>query len=240
VSAARGCYSSARACGGRVWHAERHAQRLARDARLLGLGEVDAASVLALLQELALPTRDGADTRVRVEVQLDGVFGIRVAGTSSPIGDDAPTWRCVAAAAAHPGASPTSSAKRSDRSLYEAAFAAAREAGVEEALLFDAVGRLVEGTRSNVIVVRRDGAVVTPALESGAQAGLARGLLIERVALLREAAVSREELATSREILATNAVRGVRPVLSFDGLPVGDGQPGPWAARLEHAFRRDC
>ena len=240
MSAAGGCYSSARACGGRVWHAERHAQRLARDARLLGLGEVDTAGVLALLHELALPTRDGADTKIRIEAQRDAVLGIRIVGTSNPIGDDAPTWRCVAAAAAHPGASPTSSAKRSDRSFYEAAFAAARDAGVEEALFFDTASRLVEGTRSNVIVVRRDGAVVTPALDSGAQAGIARGLLLERVALLREAEVSRAELAAAREILATNAVRGVRPLLAFDGMPVGDGEPGPWAARLEHVFRRDC
>jgi len=35
-------------------------------------------------------------------------------------------------------------------------------------------------------------------------------------------------------------VRGVRPVIAFDGRPVGDGKPGPWAARLDHAFRRDC
>ncbi len=235
-----GCYSSARARGGRVWHAERHAQRLARDAHLLALGEVDLAGVLALLHELALPTREGPDTKIRVEVQRDAALGIRLVGTSSPIRDEALTWRCVTAAVAHPGASPTSGVKRSDRSLYEVAFATAREAGVDEALLFDAAGRLVEGTRSNVIVVHRDGAIVTPPIESGAQAGIARGLLLERVPLLREAVVSRKELGAAREILATNAVRGVRPVLAFDGLPVGDGEPGPWAARLEHAFLRDC
>jgi branched-chain amino acid aminotransferase len=223
-----------------VWHAERHAQRLARDARLLGLGEVDRAGVLALLHALALPTRDGPDAKLRVEAQRDALLGIRIAGSSSPIGDEAPTWRCVTAAVLHFGASTTSSAKGSGRSLFEAAFAAAREAGVDEALLLDAAGRLVEGTRSNVIVVGPDGAPVTPALACGAQAGVARSLLLERVPLLREAEVSRAELAAAHEILATNAVRGVRPVIALDGRPVGDGKPGPWAARLDHAFRRDC
>jgi branched-subunit amino acid aminotransferase/4-amino-4-deoxychorismate lyase len=223
-----------------VWHAERHAQRLARDARLLGLGEVDTAGVLALLHELALPTRDGPDAKARVEAQRDAGPGIRLAGTSTPIGDEAPTWRCVTASVLHAGASPTSSAKGSDRSLFEAAFAAAREAGADEALLLDAAGRLVEGTRSNVIVVARNGALVTPALGCGAQAGVTRSLLLERVPLLREAEVSRADLAAAREILATNAVRGVRPVTALDGHPVGDGQPGPWATRLDHAFRRDC
>ena len=240
MSEPAGCYSGARACGGRVWHAERHTQRLARDARLLGLGEVDTARVLALLDALALPTRDGPDAKLRVEAQPDALLGIRLSGTSSPIGAEAPTWRCVAAAVVHPGASPVSSAKGSDRSLFEAAFSAAHEAGVDEALLFDAADRLVEGTRSNLIVVRDDGAVVTPSLACGAQAGIARGILLEHVPLLREAEVSRAELAAAREVLAINAVRGVRPVIAFDGRPVGDGKPGPWAARLDHAFRRDC
>ena len=235
-----GCDSSARACNGRVWHAERHAQRLARDARLLGLGALDTAGVLALLHELALSTCDRPDAKVRVEAQADALLGVRLAGTSSPIGDEEPTWRCVAAAVVHPGASPTSSAKRSDRSLYEAAFATAREADVDEALLFDAAGRLVEGTRSNVIVVGRDGAVVTPALACGAQDGIARSLLLERVPLLREAEVSRAQLAAAREILATNAVRGVRPVIALDGRPVGDGKPGPWSQRLDLLLEEDC
>ena len=165
---------------------------------------------------------------------------VRLAGTSTPLGYEAPTWVCVAAAVVHPGASPTSSAKCSDRALYEAAFAAAHQTGADEALLFDAAGRLVEGTRSNVIVVHGDGAIVTPPLASGAQAGIARALLLERVATLREAEVSRAELAEAREILAINAVRGVRPVRVFDGRPVGDGNCGPWATRLDHAFRRDC
>jgi branched-subunit amino acid aminotransferase/4-amino-4-deoxychorismate lyase len=235
-----GCYSSTRACGGRAWHAERHVRRLARDARLLGFGEVDASAALELLRALARPTRDGADLKVRVDAQPDAVLGVRVSGASSPIGDEAPTWRCVAAAVVHPGASPTSSAKRSDRALFEAAFAAAREAGVDETLLFDVADRLVEGSRSNVIVVGRDGALVTPALDCGAQAGIARTLLLERIPQLREAVVSRTELNAAREILAINAVRGVRPVIEFDGRAIGDCMPGPWAARLDRAFRRDC
>lgn len=240
MSGPTGCYSSARACHGRVWHAERHARRLARDARLLGLGQLDTAGVLELLHQLALPTRGGPDAKLRVDAQPDAHLGIRLSATSTPIGDEAPAWRCVAAAVTHPGASPISSVKGRDRSLFEAAFAGARETGADEALLFDAAGRLVEGTRSNLIVVRRDGSVVTPSLACGAQAGIARAILLEQLPLLREAEVSRDELATAREILATNAVRGVRPVIALDGHPVGDGRPGPWSARLDHAFHGDC
>ena len=239
MSGAASCYSSARASGGQVWHAARHAQRLARDARLLGLGDVDEAAVLMLLRELALPTRDGPDLKIRIEAQADARLGIRLDATTTPIGKEAPAWRCATASVVHPGASPTSSAKRSDRSLYEAALAAAPEAGVDEVFLFDVANRLVEGARSNLIVVCGDGALATAPLSCGPQAGVARGLLIERVPLLREAAISRGDLAAAREILATNAVRGVLPVIACDGRPVGDGKPGPWAARLAAAFQDD-
>lgn len=240
MSEAGGCYSSARANGGQVWLAARHAQRLARDARLLGLGDVDEAGVLDLLSALALPTRGGPDAKIRIDAHFDPELAIRLSGTSSPIGAESPTWRCVAAIVAHPGASPTSSAKRSDRALYDAAFVAAREAGVDEALLFDAADRLVEGTRSNLIVVRDDAAIVTPPLACGAQAGIARALLLERIPQLREADVTRAELAAAIEIIACNAVRGVRPVVALEGRAVGDGRPGPCAERLAVAFASAC
>ena len=37
-------------------------------------------------------------------------------------------------------------------------------------------------------------------------------------------------------ILATNAVRGVRAIVCFDGCPVGDGRAGAWAECLAHVF----
>ena len=46
-SSGRGCYSTGRFAGGRVRYGERVVRRLARDARTLGLGEVDEALCLA-------------------------------------------------------------------------------------------------------------------------------------------------------------------------------------------------
>jgi D-alanine transaminase len=64
-------------------------------------------------------------------------------------------------------------------------------------------------------------------------------LLLERVRLLSEAEIPRHEVAAAQEILATNAVRGVLPVIEWDGRPVGGGSPGPWAARLAAALEDD-
>ena len=234
-----GCYTSARATHGRVWHAALHAQRLARDARLLGLGEIDPAEVLRMLAELAAPTRAGGDAKLRIEARREA-GRLRLVGACQPLDPDPPAWRAVSAPCRHAGASPTSRAKTTARARYEEALEAARRAGVDEALLFDATGFLVEGGRTNLLVERSDGALVTPPLARGAQAGVARQVLLERVPALCEADVAAAELASAREILATNAVRGVRPIVVLDGRAVGHGCPGRWAEQLARAFQLDC
>lgn len=230
-----GCYTSALATGGRVWHAERHARRLARDARLLGLGEVDEAAALRLLRELAAPTRGGGDAKLRLEARREA-GALRLLASSQPLEADPATWLAISAPRRHGGASRSSRAKTTARALYDEASEAARRAGAAEALLFDAAGFLVEGARTNVVVALRDGALVTPPLARGAQAGVARELLLERVGELAEADVAGAELAAARAILAINAVRGVRAIVRLDGRAVGDGCAGAWAERLARAF----
>ena len=233
----RGCFTSARASGGRAWYAARHARRLARDAQLLGLGEIEPGLALRLLDELAAPTRGGGgDLKLRLEAWRDPDGAPRLRGSARVLEEDAPTWRAIVAPAPHPGPTATSTAKTTDRSLYDAALAAARAAEADEALLCDAAGFLVEGARTNLVVALADGSLVTPPLARGAQAGVAREILLEHVAELREAEVSRAALASARELIAVNAVRGARAITSLDGRPLGDGQPGPWSARLDRAL----
>jgi branched-subunit amino acid aminotransferase/4-amino-4-deoxychorismate lyase len=227
------CYTGARASGGRVWHAERHARRLARDARLLGLGELDEASVLRLLDELAAPSRVGGELKIRIEAHRDAATGVRIRGAATALDPDRAPWRAIAAREPHPGASPTSRAKTTDRRIFEAALAAARAAGADEALFFDAGGFLVEGGRTSIVVVCADGGLRTPPLSRGGQAGIAREILLESVDELREADVTRAELASAREVVAVNAVRPARAVTSLDGHPLGvSARAGPWADRL--------
>jgi len=236
ASERRGCFTSARASGGRAWWAARHARRIARDARLVGLGEVDPGLALRLLAELAAPSRDGGDLKVRLVAQPDRDGAPCLRGGAISLAPDPAAWRAITAPAPHPGPSPTSAAKTTDRAYYDAALAAGR--GADEALCLDACGRLVEGCRTNLVVVLADGALATPPLARGAQAGIAREILLERCAELRERDVDRASLTAAREVVAVNAVRGARAVVAIDGSPVGDGRPGPWSARLGDALRR--
>jgi branched-subunit amino acid aminotransferase/4-amino-4-deoxychorismate lyase len=104
--------------------------------------------------------------------------------------------------------------------------------GVDEALLFDAAGYLVEGGRSSHVVVRADGSAVAPPLARGRVRSVALEIALEARALA-EGDVTLEELRRARELVALNAVRGARPILRLDGRPVGAGAAGPVARALE-------
>lgn len=221
-----------------MWWIERHVRRLVRDALCLGLPAPDPTACRRLLEELAAPSRVRGDLKVRVEAHVDAELGVRLRGAATELDPDRPVWRAIAAA--HPGPSLTSSAKSTDRSIYDPAIAAARAGGADEALLFDATGLLVEGARTNVIVHRAEAQLVTPPLGRGGQAGITREILLEIVPELIEDDVSLFDLRRAREVIAVNAVRGARAIIALDGHAIGGGRAGPWCERLAAALALDA
>ena len=169
---------------------------------------------------------------VRLQASRDGAGGVHLVGVPRALGPEGAPWTARVAAFAHHGPAPWGGAKVSGHPLLALARDAARTAGADEALLLDAAGYLVEGSRSSLVLVTADGALVTPPLRRGGVSGVARGLLLQAERELHEADVSREGLATARELVAVNAVRFAVPVTTLDGRPVGNGRPGPAAARL--------
>jgi len=232
VSRGAGCFTTTRATGGRVWQARRHAERLIRDARLLGLGELDSVACLAALAEWAATTSDGSRAIVRIEVRRDENGAPALIGSRRAWGDDPPVWRAATAPLAHPGPTPTSHIKSTDRSFYAAALDAARAAGGDDALLFDAAGFLVEGARTNLVVVHADGSLRTPPLARGGVAGIAREVLVAQLPELLEADSSAADVSAARELIAINAVRGARRVTHLDDRPIGCASAGPWSQQL--------
>ena len=120
---------------------------------------------------------------------------------------------------------------------------AAREAGAGEAILFDpATGLVTEGAATSFWVVDADGAIRVPPLGHAILPGCTRAALLEEMAQhgirAEERPVSLEELASAREAFITSAGSFVKPVLSIDGRPVADGQPGPVTRRLFEIFAR--
>ncbi len=212
---------------------ERHVARLCRDGRALGLPELDAARARRALCLLAArcPARDAA---ARLALSLDRAGALQLEGHCRPLEPEAVarSWSAISAAARHPGAGPASHCKSSQRELQDAALARARAAGADEALLFDAGDRLVEGARSNLCAVLASGELRTPPLARGAVAGIAREILLARMPELVEGDLPRGALGSLRELIALNALRGALSIRELDGARVGTGRVGPWARRL--------
>lgn len=119
---------------------------------------------------------------------------------------------------------------------------AAREAGALEAIMHDAAGIVTEGASTSVWIVDADGTLRTRPLSHAILPGCTRAALIMEMAdagiALEERAVSLAELRAAREIFLTAATTFVKPVLMLDGVPVGQGVPGPVAQKLFCIFIR--
>lgn len=232
----RGCYSTARWTGDGIRFAERHLARLARDAAALGIGDVDAATARRAFQELGEAAFGAAAGVVRLQASRDATGAVHLIGVARALGDETDRWRAVALPFPHDGATPYGGAKVSNRLVHTLAGDHVRAAGVDEGLLFDGAGRLVEGTRTNLVFVDGSEAPATPPDGRGAVAGVALGVAREAVPEIAERDCPRDGLDALRELVALNAVRGAVAIVEIDGKPVGDGRPGPWAARLAAAL----
>lgn len=102
-----------------------------------------------------------------------------------------------------------------------------------EHLLLDERRCILEGTSSNFFALI-DGSVVTA--PGGVLEGITRQLVLELVERLGVPVQFRcpalHELANAEEAFITSSTRGIVPVSTVAGAPVGTGLPGPFAKRL--------
>lgn len=120
---------------------------------------------------------------------------------------------------------------------YDISFAARREAeraGADDALLTGA-GRVLEAATANVWW-RRGDELYTPAVRSGVLPGVTRGF-VRSLEPAHEGEFNTADLLSADEAFLTSSIREVMPVVAIDGVTIGDGRPGPVAARLQEALR---
>jgi branched-chain amino acid aminotransferase len=231
----RGCYTSVRIRAGRPRFVDRHVRRLRQGARALRLGDVEKAAVEAALADLTRAVFPEGEGIVRLQLSRGGDGSLHLVGVPRALGVDRLEWHAVTAPLSHAGEALAGGHKLTNRLVLALAAEAARATGADEALLFDAAGRLVAGSRSNFVVVT-DAGPITPPAELGAVAGIALQVALERLPEIQRRAVRRGELDGASELVALNAVRGARPVTRLDGHIVGGGTAGPWSARLSEAL----
>ncbi|HEY2634230.1 MAG TPA: D-amino acid aminotransferase [Steroidobacteraceae bacterium] len=112
------------------------------------------------------------------------------------------------------------------------------DAGAFETIMIEN-GELTEGSSTTVHVVT-DGVIRTPPNGHHILPGTTRDVVAELAARLsvpsESGRVSEAELRAADEIWLAFATRGVLPVTTLDGAPVGAGKPGPLFKRMSAAF----
>ena len=112
------------------------------------------------------------------------------------------------------------------------------DAGAFETILIER-GELTEGTSTTVHVVV-GGLIRTPPNSARSRPGTTRDVVRELAVRLgigsENVPVSESQLRAADEIWLAVSTRGVLPVTTLDGRPVGTGRPGPLFARIHAAF----
>ncbi|MCR9095563.1 MAG: aminotransferase class IV [bacterium] len=233
-----GSYTTAKVCRGRVERLEQHVARLRRDAARLGLPLPDAREVERLFLTTARVEFGGNDGIVRLEwSHLPGEPPELLAKPRAfkPLPD---RWRAASSKNVHPGREFRANTKYVDVTTYDLGREEVAANDIEEVLLFDGDGFLVEGGHSNFVVVTESGDLVTPDFDLGGVEGLGLAVLRHGRPELGFARLDRAALTRAREVMSVNAVRGVVPIVAIDGRPVGSGAPGPTSHRLQAVFGR--
>lgn len=231
-----GCHTTTRVMDGSPAFADRHVDRLRRDATSIGLPSPDPDEVRSALFELARAAFPAGPGIVRIKACAAGSDRVCLVGTARPLGDSSDAWQADVAPFPHPGPGEHPGTKLTERPVWTRARAMLAERGVDEVLLFDRAGQLVEGARSNLVVVSATGQPIHPDASLGAVAGIGLAVLTECVSELVPGPLRADDLERAREVIAVNAVRGPRAIVRLDARPVGDGRPGAFARMMSARF----
>jgi branched-chain amino acid aminotransferase len=238
-----GLFETLRCDGGRARDGAAHLDRL-----LAGLARVEIAipEERAALAE-ALAAVAGEAPRPVARLRLTVTRGVAGAGSA----DGSPTRLLVAAPYAPPDAEtyrrgvavhllpdfridscgPLAGLKSLAYQANRLALARAEERGAWEALLANEHGRLVEGSRTNVVLVLAAGAF-TPPVADGCLPGTVRRRLLER-GEIAERPLAAADLAAAREVILLNSLVGALPVARLDDRELAAGETAArWRALL--------
>lgn len=235
-----GIFETVKSVRGRPFALTRHLDRLTRSARGLGLPEPDHDEV----RRACFAVLDANPMEL-------GRLRITYTGGLSPLGSDRGTHGpTLIVALGESTRRPDTTAvvtvpwTRNERGAVTGlkttsyaenvvALARAREHDASEALFANTVGRLCEGTGSNVFVVL-DGELHTPPVSSGCLAGITRALTVEWAGA-KETDLPLDVLDRAEEVFLTSTLRDVQAVRWIDGRELA-GAPGPVTAKAMRIF----
>ena len=248
-------YEVTRTAGGRPVDLERHIERLERSSAAILLPLVSRDRVHRAVRE-TLIAGENRESYIRIIVTRGaGEIGLDPALADEPrlivivrplrlpdpkLYADGAEVALVAVQRNLPGA--VDPAVKSGNYLNNImALAEAKRAGAYESIMCNAEGRVVEGSSSNIFLVK-DGKIRTPAVADGLLDGITRRRVVELAHSLgrgvEDAHILPDDLRGADEAFLTSSVRGVMPVVRISGQPIASGTPGPLTRDLMDLYSR--
>ncbi|TXS51382.1 aminotransferase class IV [Streptomyces sp. t39] len=235
-----GIFETVKAVHGQPFALTRHLDRLTRSAAGLGLPEPDHDEIrracAAVLEADPMPlgrlriTYTGGLSPLGSDRGTDGPTLVVALGESSRRPD---TTAVITVPWTRNERGALAGLKTTSYAENVVALARAHDHGASEALFANTVGRLCEGTGSNVFVVV-DGELHTPPLSSGCLAGITRALTVDWTGA-KETDLPLDVLDRAEEIFLTSTLRDVQAVVRVDGRPL-PAEPGPVTAKAMRVF----
>jgi len=218
-------FETLRVYRGRPFLLERHLARLRSSAEALALPSPDGADEVVQLVLAAAPPEHVLRIYRTERILL---------ATASTLPDDLESQRARGLTLQTVETSASDLLQGVKSTSYAEAFAARRSVDADDALLVS--GDVVRECATANIWWRRGETLYTPAPRAGVLPGVTRAFLLELGPAV-ESTFGLDELRGADEAFTTSSIREVMPVVAVDGAPVGDGRPGPAAARLQALLR---
>ncbi len=115
------------------------------------------------------------------------------------------------------------------------------DAGTDEVVMLDHRGMVSEFHGSNMFLVKQ-GIVHTPTSASGILHGITRSRVLKLAEELgydvHERDITPYELLNADEVFLTGTLAEIVPVIRIQGVPIGEGKPGPVTKEIIRAFQR--
>ena len=190
-----------RAEGGGVERLDGHLERLAAAAAFFEV-PLDGAAIRQAVERAAAASR--APSRLRLTVGLDGTPHVQ----ASPLAEQGPIRTVAVFPEPVDADDPFLRFKTTHRPFYRRALDWAAAHGVDEPLLIDGRGRVLESARANVWA-ERGGRFVTPALHGAGLAGVERAHRLATDPRAETGSLTAANLWEAEAVYLSNAVRGL-------------------------------
>jgi branched-chain amino acid aminotransferase len=117
----------------------------------------------------------------------------------------------------------------------------ALKSGVDEAIMLNMSGMVVEGTAENIFIVK-DEMLVTPPLTSGALDGITRSSILTIAQHLginfQICDISRDQLYYADEVFLTGTAAEIKSIGEIDKITIANGRTGKIATKLQNLYNQ--